>query len=131
LIRVADRPARIILRAAPGCPPGYLGSLDGASLDRPPDLDWVSCPIADPHAPGSRRIIRACPSGQIEGAAEIWIVPAPGWVHDQQAGVWSLRDDDDVEVGAVTDDLILRAADRDSLAREIARRFGSVPAVLL
>lgn len=126
---MTSRPAYIVIRLAPGCPPGWR-SLDGARFNRPPDLDLFTREIL----PGVR--VTARPTGECERMpdgqdAETWTVGRPDWAHDQQRGYWALVTDDDVEVGGISDDLILHAGDRDSLAREIAARYGSIPPVLI
>ena len=126
---MADRPRHIVIRLAAGCPPAWR-TLDGRRFTRPADLDLFTREVL----PGVR--VTARPSGQIVdqgalGRAEIWTVDRPGWAHDAQRGYWALVTDDDVEVGGVSDRLILEAADRDSLARELVRRYGSIPPVLI
>jgi hypothetical protein len=100
---------------------------------RPPDLDLFTREVV----PGVRVTARPgvpepateeCPDGQL---AETWVVGRPDWAHDPQRGYWALVTDDDVEVGGVSDRLIIECADRDALSRELIRRYGSVPPSLI
>lgn len=132
---MTDRPAHIVIRLAPGCPPGWR-TLDGRRFTRPQDLDLFTREVE----PGVRVTARPgtdtsfvilteqMPDGQ---TAETWVVQRPDWAHDAQRGYWALVTDDDVEIGGVSDKLILGADDRDSLARELVRLYGSLPPVLV
>lgn len=130
-----DRPLHIVIRLAPGCPPGWR-ALDGRRFVRPADLDLFTREVlpgvkvtAQPAwTPEAVRRTETMPDGQ---EAETWLVQRPGWAHDAERGYWALVTDDDVEVGGVSDRLIIEAADRDSLSRELVRRYGSVPPVLV
>lgn len=132
---MADRPRHIVIRLAPGCPPAWR-TLDGLRFTRPADLDLFTREVvpgvrvtARPGTDTSMTILtEQMPDGQ---DAEIWVVGRPDWAHDAQRGYWALVTDDDDEVGGVSDRLILDADDRDSLARELVRRYGSLPPVLV